>query len=86
MNTKVKSFLTNITCKLFNHDFPPYPNRPLSLLDDYIWYKCSRCGQSGFGKDPFACFGGKEKFFAENRAPRDLPHHLRSWGWDKYKE
>jgi hypothetical protein len=65
--------MDNVICKLFGHKLPKHIFRALSLLDDYGWYKCERCGQSGFGKDPFAQFGGKENFFSENRAPRQLP-------------
>lgn len=61
----------NIICKLFGHNFPKHIGCSFSLLDDYSWYKCSRCSESGFGKDPFAQFGGKEKFYSENRKPKN---------------
>lgn len=67
--------MKNILCALFNHRYPPRPRRGLSLLDDYDWYRCSRCGEPYYRDEDFTIFGGKEKFFAENRKPKQLPRY-----------
>ena len=59
--------LKKLICKLFGHKFPErWGREALSLLRDGEWYVCARCGQSGFGKDPYKVFGGKEAFYKEN--------------------
>lgn len=45
---------------------PPTDGIPITLLLDYHWYKCKRCGESGFGKEPFVEHGGVENFLKDN--------------------